>query len=594
MLLSIVTGSYNRIALLTRMVDSVRRYLHRGIAYEIIVVDGGSNDGTIEWCQAQSDIKLIAHGELRGAIRAFCDGAYAATGDYVLLCNDDVELLDSSILRAIAYLETTPTCGAVAFADDRKATGKPDGFHVQTMSALTPDGRHIHVPYAQVGLFRRWLGNLCGWWGADDTAFKSHTYGGDNYLTARILEYGYSVDAVTDVRVKDIVARDGLREINISKEKETIENGGGYYARFPIPPMLRGASLGGQQHSYHYYDYKSNERIDYTLSTAVDNPDRGGSLRILYLPIFETKIYPHHPIMKRGLREALQAYGHVVEVDYLNTDFDLCALVHHWQPDILFTQCQRNPIDLTQARALCPNMLVLNWNGDVYLDALIDDVTLNWLKHNIDVQLVVNAKALERYNQHGIKSAYWQCGYEPVNEQYTTNTATVGEIVFMGSAYSQRRHDLARMLTQLPYHVKLIGTGWVNYPDHNGGNTTYEFEVTNAIRRAAKIEVGDNQYPEDLGFVSNRMFDCMAAGGALLLHQHVPHLEEYTGLKAGVHYVEWHDYNDLQEAIKFYMDKRRDKQRAKIVKAAYEEVRAHHSFAARLRQLFEEILPEVL
>src|SRR5690606_2504691 len=104
------------------------------------------------------------------------------------------------------------------------------------MSALTPQGQHIHVPYAQVGLFRRWLGNMCGWWGADDPAFKSHTYGGDNYLTARILEYGYSVDAVDGVRVKDIVARDGLRQHNVAKEQETTGRGGGYYARFPTPP----------------------------------------------------------------------------------------------------------------------------------------------------------------------------------------------------------------------------------------------------------------------------------------------------------------------------------------------------------------------
>lgn len=569
MLLSVVTGTYNRIDLLRRMVESVRRCLYRGLAYEIVVVDGGSTDGTIEWCKTQSDIHLIEQGELLGAIRAFTDGCYVARGKYVALVNDDVEFIDSSLLRAIAYLETVATCGAVAFADDRQAVGKPAGFHVQTMSALTPTGEHIHVPYAQVGLFRRWLGDLCGWWGADDPAFKSHTYGGDNYLSARIIEYGYSVDAVADVRVKDIVARDGLREINITKEKETLEQGGGYYQRFPIPPMLRTAP-------------------------RIDNLNQCNGLRILYLPIFESRIYPHHPYMKRGLREGLQAYGHVLEVDYLNTDFDLCELVHNWQPDILFTQCQRNPIDLTQARALQPNMLVINWNGDVYLDALIDDVTLNWLKANVDVQLVVNAKAIERYAQHRITCAYWQCGYEPVTERDSIPADVAPEIVMMGSAYSERRHDLAKMLVELPYKVQLVGTGWVNYPEHNAGNTTYEFELSNAIRRAAKIEIGDNQYPNDLGFVSNRMFDCLAAGGALLLHQHVPMLQEFTGLKAGVHYVEWADDADLRSKIDYYLNPKHEAKRLKIVKQGYTEARANHSFAARLKQLFNEILPSVL
>lgn len=569
MLLSVVTGTYNRIDLLRRMVESVRASLYRGIAYEIIVVDGGSQDGTLEWCKVQPDIRLIEHGALLGAIKAFCDGAYAAQGQYVALVNDDVEFIDTSLLRAIAYLETTPTCGAVAFADDRPAQGKPNGYHVQTMSALTPDGKHVHVPYAQVGLFRRWLGDLCGWWGADDEAFKSHTYGGDNYLTARIIEYGYSVDAVQDVRVKDIVARDGLRDLNTRKEIETTQSGGGYYQRYPIPPMLR-------------------------ASTAVDNPQRSGTLRILYLPIFETKVYPHHPVMKRGLREGLQQYGHVVEVDYLNQSFDLCELVHTWQPDILFTQCQRNPIDLTEARKLQPNMLVFNWNGDVYLDALINDETTDWLKANIDVQLVVNATALERYVERGIRAAYWQCGYEPVNEVHTLDKENAPDIIFMGSAYSHKRHDLAQVLVDLPYGVQLIGSGWVNHPEHNGGNTTYEFELSNMLRRAAALEIGDNQYENDLAFVSNRMFDCLAAGGALLLHQHVPCLEEYTGLKAGVHYVEWTDYDDLRGKINYYLNPKHESKRHKIVKQGYNEVKRNHSFEARLKDLFERILPEVL
>lgn len=178
MRLDIVTGTHNRIDLLRRMIESARRYLHFGLPYRFIVVDGGSTDGTLQWCQAQPDVMLIEHGGLRGAIRAFTDGALAATADYVMLVNDDIEIIDYSILAAIAYLDEHPTCGAVAFADDRPAQSKPAGYHVQTMTVLSVDGRHISVPYAQVGLYRRWLGDLCGWWGADDPTFVSHTYGG--------------------------------------------------------------------------------------------------------------------------------------------------------------------------------------------------------------------------------------------------------------------------------------------------------------------------------------------------------------------------------------------------------------------------------
>jgi glycosyltransferase involved in cell wall biosynthesis len=578
MLLSVVTGTYNRIALLRQMVASVRRSLYRGLHYEFVVVDGGSTDGTIEWCQQQADIRLIAHGELRGAIRAFCDGAYMARGNYVLLCNDDIEFIDSSILRAIAYLETTPTAGAVAFADDRPAQGKAPGFAVQTQTYIK-DGRAVHLPYAQVGLFRRWLGDVCGWWGADDPNFVSHTYGGDNYLSARIAEFGYSVDAVEGVRVRDLVAKDGLREHNVTREDTLTKAGGGYYARFPQPPLLLPAP-------------------------AFDSPQSpDGGLRILYLPIFESQVYPHHPVQKRGLREALGKLGHLVEVDYLNQPYDLCELVRNWQPDILFTQCQRDKIDLTEARNLQPNMLVLNWNGDVYLDALIDRDSLAWMQRNVDVQLVVNAAALPAYQAAKIKAAYWQCGHEPVNEDLDIENDI--DVVFMGSLYKPPwlpeghippRVELVNLLTSLPNNdrVLLIGTGWVNYPAHNGNNTTYDFELSNAIRRRAKIEVGDNQWMTDTGFVSNRMFDSLASGGALMLHQHVPELEKYTGLVAGTHYIEWTDFDDLRDKIAFWLNPKQDKKREKMVKTAQAFVREHCSFDARVRELFDVILPGVL
>lgn len=566
MLLSVVTGSYQRIELLKTMIASVRRHLHHGIAYEVIVVDGGSTDGTQAWCKAQPDVRLIEQGELLGAISAFCEGAYAARSKYVWLCNDDVEVIDYSLLAAIAYLEEHPTCGAVAFSDDRPAQSKPDGFAVQTMTVTSVEGQPISIPYAQVGLYRRWLGDLCGWWGANDPLFKSHTYGGDNYLTARIIELGYSVDAVQGIRVKDIVARDSLREHNTRLDSGP----SGYYARFTQPPQMR-------------------------PFPRVSNPERAAGLRILYLPIFESKSYPHHPIMKRGLREALQRMGQVIEVDYLNEDYDLAALVTAWQPDILFTQCQRDLIDLTGARQAQPEMLVFNWNGDVYLDALIDDKTLSWLRDNVDVQLMVNGAALPVYAEHGIPAAYWQCGYEPVHGSVTIPAEDAPDIVLMGSAYSEKRRELARVITGLDYCVHLVGSGWVGeFEDWNAGNTTYQFEISNAIRRAAKIEVGDNQYATDTGFVSNRIFDCLAAGGAILLHQKVSRLEEFTGLCAGVHYVEWTDYDDLQKKIAYYMNPKHESKRKKIVAAGQDFVRDCHSFDARLRELFQIILPRVL
>ena len=55
---SVVLGSYNRVDLLRLAIESVRVSLE-GIAGEIIVIDGGSTDGSTEWLLSQPDIITI-------------------------------------------------------------------------------------------------------------------------------------------------------------------------------------------------------------------------------------------------------------------------------------------------------------------------------------------------------------------------------------------------------------------------------------------------------------------------------------------------------------------------------------------------------
>ena len=60
---SIVTGTYNRIDSLKRMVKSVRSSVGLGIPYELVIVEGGSTDGSLEWLRKQPDVVLIEQGK---------------------------------------------------------------------------------------------------------------------------------------------------------------------------------------------------------------------------------------------------------------------------------------------------------------------------------------------------------------------------------------------------------------------------------------------------------------------------------------------------------------------------------------------------
>jgi GT2 family glycosyltransferase len=164
-LITLVTGTYNRLESLQRMLESYWQSIPVGVSADVVIVDGGSTDGTLDWLRNQDNVTLIEHGELLGAIKAFTEGAYAATGKYVLLANDDVEFIDrAAIMKAVIHLEETLTAGAVAFADNRPQSYKKKPYETDYMQAAN---RHPQfVVYAQVGLAGSEVGRGAGTDGA--------------------------------------------------------------------------------------------------------------------------------------------------------------------------------------------------------------------------------------------------------------------------------------------------------------------------------------------------------------------------------------------------------------------------------------------
>jgi glycosyl transferase family 2/glycosyl transferase family 1 len=557
--IGIVTGTWNRINSLVRFVESVRREIPRGLSYTITVVDGGSTDQTLEWCRTQRDITLIEHGALRGAIQAFSEGATRTDADYIFLGNDDVSLKPYSLLAALAHLEKTPTCGAVAFADNRTSLVTGDGtqYRVEGIGATTANGEKVMVAYPQVGLVRKWLGDQVGWWGWQDPVMaQARTYGGDSYLGASIWQAGYTVDAVPQAIVEDHIERDALRDRNAA-------NGGRdssyYYARFPtvhLPAQLAHAT--------------PSER-----------------LRILHLPVYEAR-YPGLMNKEPGLTEALAAYGLAIEVDYLNTPgFDLIALCRAWQPDLLITQIQGpgriTPYQLASARNAAPGMVILNWNGDAHEYGLTAPAVLELLRY-VDLQTTINAKVLPDYTQHGIRAAYWQIYFKPPLEPLPA--APAHDVLFQGNCYSKERDALIKTLRSIRPSLNL---GIYGNCQGANGNTHYNFAAQAALYRHATLTVGDT-FPHTVAFVSNRLFQCLGNGG-FLLQQHSEGLQEFTGLTPGEHFIEWTDLKDLKARIVEWLQPDKATERRAIAQAGMAFVRANFSAAAQARKLFNDLLP---
>jgi GT2 family glycosyltransferase len=125
---SLVLGSYNRKEFLIEAIESIRR---NGIEvpYEIIVVDGGSTDGSKEWLGSQSDIiTIIQHNRIapegqtvrRRSWGYFMNlGFKCAEGQYIVMISDDSLLVPGAVMNGIRHCEALQrqgrNIGAVAF-----------------------------------------------------------------------------------------------------------------------------------------------------------------------------------------------------------------------------------------------------------------------------------------------------------------------------------------------------------------------------------------------------------------------------------------------------------------------------------------------
>jgi len=127
-MVSIVLGSYNRRPFLQAAVESIRR---NGIAvpYEIIVVDGGSADGSVEWLARQKDvITILQHNRSsldegfvpKRSWGYFMNLAFkCAEGQCIVMMSDDSLLVPGAVMNGLRHYQSLQSqgrsIGAVAY-----------------------------------------------------------------------------------------------------------------------------------------------------------------------------------------------------------------------------------------------------------------------------------------------------------------------------------------------------------------------------------------------------------------------------------------------------------------------------------------------
>lgn len=89
MKLSIITLTLNKLDYTKKYIESLYKYTQD---FELIIIDNGSTDGTVEYLKSLPDIKLILNEENKGFSAGNNQGIKIAEGEYIGFLNNDILL----------------------------------------------------------------------------------------------------------------------------------------------------------------------------------------------------------------------------------------------------------------------------------------------------------------------------------------------------------------------------------------------------------------------------------------------------------------------------------------------------------------------
>ena len=220
--ISVVLGSYQRFSFLKLTVNSIRDELKNwDVASEIIIVDGGSTDGTLKWLSKQKDIiTIIQHnrGKWQGRELTHRSWGYfmnlgfkCAQGKYVCMLSDDCLIVPDAIRNGYDEFEQALAqkrkIGAVAFY----WRNWPEMGKYQVGLTL---GQKMFVNH---GLYLKAALNDVNYIDEDSFAF----YHADGDLCLKMWQAGYEVIDSKESFIEHFShANSAVRKINSEKQKK--------------------------------------------------------------------------------------------------------------------------------------------------------------------------------------------------------------------------------------------------------------------------------------------------------------------------------------------------------------------------------------
>ncbi len=153
--LSILIVNWNTCQYLRSCLSAIRRSV-RNLAFEVIVVDNASSDGSADMVRTEfPEVRLVASRENLGFARGNNLAFSLSTGRTVLVMNPDVELLEGTAQELVSFASRHPEAGGLS-----PKLVNPDGS-IQNYYGRIPTLSTIFFVYTIPGnwIDRRFLGN---------------------------------------------------------------------------------------------------------------------------------------------------------------------------------------------------------------------------------------------------------------------------------------------------------------------------------------------------------------------------------------------------------------------------------------------------
>jgi glycosyltransferase involved in cell wall biosynthesis len=116
-MISVILGTYNRIEKLKKCIDSIKKSNIKEPA-EIIIIDGNSTDGSVEFIKSHPDIIYINEGGLHGVTRAYNRGFRLSSRKYITWGSDDFVFMPDTLQNAVDRLEKEDWKTMISFSSD--------------------------------------------------------------------------------------------------------------------------------------------------------------------------------------------------------------------------------------------------------------------------------------------------------------------------------------------------------------------------------------------------------------------------------------------------------------------------------------------